>query len=204
MQTVMLAHYDLAGGFTDPELWQVQPGDWFWSEDDRRTGGILHKITAVDPTTQTITVLSRNPEPTLIVKDWSPGFKIVRAPRPLTGEPLKHLPKDVAIDLGTPALLRSQIQPSTTPQRGQNLDVLFNGGGTIVAGANQVAGKVVLWVRDTHLDGYQGQQVLVVVWTRTARVGTYPADPGPNNDYLTYPPGKSPYTFLTRAQDGGL
>ncbi len=215
--TVYFRNVDLSGGQGNAALWPVQPGDLFQGVDDQTS--YLHYITVVNPTPQTIadpktgqpvvvqsiTVTGRPPTPPGNALNahtsWEGRYRIVRAPRPLEGEAVMRLPRDVGVDLA-----RSLIAPDVLVNASgtvTNIDILFAQTGQLLR-ANRTVGKVVLWVRDTHLDGFDGDQILVAIYTRTGFIATHPADPGPNNDYVTYPPGSSPYTFTQDGKASGM
>jgi len=103
------------------------------------------------------------------------------------------MPQDVAIDmrlLPTPppppydhySVISADSQ-FTTP----TYDILFAPSGSVMRTAGQT-GKVMLWLRDVTQD-YQtstptpGEQMLVVIYTRTGLIAVHPIDPNSGNFY---------------------
>jgi type II secretory pathway pseudopilin PulG len=94
---------DLAGGFdpsgtgANPTLWPVQAGDYLQIPGASSTTPVF-RITAVTSATHSPGNQITTANPTL--NGTSGGtYKIIRAPRVLTGEPVLQLPQDVVIDL---------------------------------------------------------------------------------------------------------
>jgi hypothetical protein len=143
------------------------------------------------------------------------GFRIIRSPRPLAGEPMLQMHRDVYIDLlnsyPCPELWRdaannpvpNALPPTGAPYgntftgygqwsasdvQGQYYDILFNSSGQ-VAGAP--TGQFILCVR--HVD--RAEQILVVIYTRTGRVSAVDW-----NDI----PGGDPYIFARDGRAAGL
>jgi prepilin-type N-terminal cleavage/methylation domain-containing protein len=227
---------DLTGGSPSATLpvpnanysdWLVQPGDFFETPvpNDGPNVAALHLIIAVVPPSLVPPVLQANGVTSQVyVRQFGQQFpypvpatahyRIVRAPRPMAGEPNLQLPKDVAIDLGTPGAgspPRSSIPehplngyPFNPPVNSyyDHYDILFSPNGSLLA-QGQRTGKFILWVRDNHFDGMQGDQTLICIYNQTGFIAAHPADPGPNN-YMTYPPGTTPYTFTQSGTSSGL
>jgi hypothetical protein len=128
------------------------------------SGGVLNRLNLVLGKCIDGTDL-QYPNPGLILSD---GFTVVRAPRPLVGEPLMELNKDVYIEVAT------SVVP--TGISGQP-DILFNSSGQ-VAGASMGQIYLVLVHVDRPVD-----RLIVVVYTRTGKVNSVlwddnnPADP---------------------------
>jgi prepilin-type N-terminal cleavage/methylation domain-containing protein len=141
--------------------------------------------------------------PVIVASD---GFRVIRQPRALTGEPTLQLHKDIFIDLTRshpcPWYLAQQFSPnyqasapwspSVDPGTGQAyLDILFNSSGTV---ANAPFGQVFLWVQ--HNDR-PNDNLILSIYTRTGKVAPYTiADPsGVSVD---------PYGFARAGQTPGL
>jgi prepilin-type N-terminal cleavage/methylation domain-containing protein len=182
---------DLTGGFTDPTQYLVQPGDLFETPiQGTPPGGSLHQITAVSGP-QALTVNASNPLPPAV---GTSSYRIVRMPRPAVADPTLNLPKDIAID--PPTLLggRTIITPDT--RNGVPFyDIMFSPSGPVMR-QGQLNGRIILWVHDISLDGLQGDQTLITVYTRTGLIAGHPANPA--NGYAT------PYTYTQDGRSSGL
>ncbi len=175
---VRITGFDLSGGLSDPSLWPVQPGDYL-----QISGGTIHRIAGVIPPGRITTA-----------ENIPPGFfptfyTIMRSPRPLAGEEILHLPKDVAIDLG-----RSIILPEQLPTGNSNYDILFAPWGAVLRQGTST-GKIILWVRDVTKDAdAPGDQTLITVYTRTGVIAAHPVDLTSGN----------PYSFTQDPRSSGL
>jgi type II secretory pathway pseudopilin PulG len=160
---------DFTGGFggSDPSPYPVQMNDFLIVQ-----GQLFRVFTNPvqgPPSTFGITPTAGSPIPA------TTNYKIVRSPRLLNAEGNLRLPQDVVIDLNTG---KSQI-----PADGNNNDILFGPSGALVrAGAS--VGKVIFWLRDPTRDTNDpGQQIAVVVYSRTGTITVYavntdnPSDP---------------------------
>jgi prepilin-type N-terminal cleavage/methylation domain-containing protein len=171
---------DFRGGFTDPALWPVQPGDYL----EVKGGGLVHRIAAVPgPTTLQLATapLYNTPVPTQ-------DYRILRAPRLVSGEAPLQLPQGVIIDLATNTQFGNPlpIDPVT-----RSVDVLFAPSGTVI-GPAAAADKVIFWVRDATRDaGSPGEPILIIVYTRTGFVTAHPADLTSGDPYSFTRDGRS-------------
>src|SRR5262249_38895296 len=114
--TATFNNVDLTGGQTNPMFYAVLPGDFF--VDVSASTPVLHLIVGVNGATganprpggglpQYIRVADRSVPPgsgtaangTLPPAVQRTSWRIVRGPRPASGEPTQKLPRDVAIDL---------------------------------------------------------------------------------------------------------
>ncbi len=143
------------------------------------------------------------------------GFRVIRAPRPLQGEPMLQLHKDVFVDLTycspfptSMALLGAAPSPETNnysiladwspakdPITGLNyLDILFNSSGQV---ANAPTGQIMLCVRHVERDtgGSGSDRLLVVIYTRTGKVTAVDW-----NDV----PGADPFALARDGKSSGL
>ncbi len=151
----------------------------------------------------------------------SNNFRVIRQPRPLVGEPMLQLHKDVYIDLTRshpcPGYLQAVKQfppsiqyPSPPYKRFHEaadwapyvdpvtnracLDILFNSNGSV---ANAPFGQMMLWVQ--HVDrqgpGQRHDALLLTIFTRTGKIAPYSIfdlDPTQFDPYGTARAGESP------------
>jgi prepilin-type N-terminal cleavage/methylation domain-containing protein len=171
------------------------------------TPGVIARIVNIGGVNNSILQLDRSIEGTDIAPlVLAEGYRVVRAPRPLAGEPLVQLHKDVYIDLlncyPCPILLNHPVTGlpvgSGSPPYGNGVtfyapwsfsgyyDILFNSSGHV---ANAATGQVILAVQ--HVDRLS-DKLFVVIYTRTGKVtAVSPYDIG-NNPYLFAQDGRGP------------
>jgi prepilin-type N-terminal cleavage/methylation domain-containing protein len=200
-QRIFIQGMDLGGTGSLQAIWPVQAGDYI-----QLYGGPSYKILMPETVTfnnnvPTTSLLLANQE--FSAQTLPPGvppppapapqlysitnFVITRQPRPVAGEPLLKLPDDVVID---PTLSVPNI--TTVLASGTNYDILFTPSGPLTGPLGNSNGKIVLWVRDVAQDppfplnpqNQPGDQILIVVFGRTGRIGAFPYNPDPNNPYL--------------------
>src|SRR5262249_26825870 len=136
------------------------------------------------------------------------GFRIIRAPRPLAGEPLLQMHRDVFIALKgrspSPIVLLAPNTnlpvPSGSPPYGNTttyfqpwspsgpMDILFNSSGTV---ASAPTGQIILCVQ--HVDR-PNDRLFVVIHTRTGKVTAV--------NWADF--GTDPYAFARDARGSGL
>ena len=138
----------------------------------------------------------------------SNNFRVIRQPRPLVGEPMLQMHKDVYIDLTRshpcpPSGLFAQFfppppngpqataawSPNIDPSTGlPYLDILFNSNGSV---ANAPYGQIMLWVQhgERPLDN-----LLLTIFTRTGKIAPY----------TIYDGGGDPYSIARSGQTPGL
>ncbi|HKB00724.1 MAG TPA: prepilin-type N-terminal cleavage/methylation domain-containing protein [Gemmataceae bacterium] len=141
----------------------------------------------------------------------SDGFKVIRAPRPLQGEPLLQVHRDIVIDLtwcypcpvqlpdpntGLPVNSGSPPYGNNTTKYqpwslNGNIDILFNSTGQV---ANAPTGQLIVAVR--HVDR-PNDMVLVVIYTRTGKITAHSVNDVPG-------PGQDPYFFTRDGRSSGL
>jgi prepilin-type N-terminal cleavage/methylation domain-containing protein len=156
-------------GFSDPTLWEVQPGDWL----ELRGGGLIRRITSIDPggTQATLDQLAPT-SPVLYRVAPTKNYRIIRAPRVTADDPVQ-LPDSVAIDLtvvGDP-----KKKSEYTPQVTQHFDILFAPSGEVIGPAARFD-KIILWVRDTSLGVTEGGPTLICIYTRSGAIAAHPVD----------------------------
>ncbi len=160
-------------------VWLVQPGDYL--EMSGQVFQIQDVIPDPGPTgvpqTPTIgdTIVIYVQSSTFPVPTTS-DYKVYRGPRPLPGESVLQLPKDVAVDATTNATFGNPLP--TNPFTG-NVDILFAPDGSVI-GQGTIGDKLILWVRDVTQDptadpaNMLGDQSLITVYTRTGFVAAHP------------------------------
>jgi prepilin-type N-terminal cleavage/methylation domain-containing protein len=148
---------------------------------------------------------------------------ITRKARPVVGEPVLQLPKDIAIDVSNNATVNSgptwyRMFPPTGNTGGlYPFDILFSPSGQVIGNEGNLGSRICLWVRDASLnttgpnvgnDPLQtdptvlppGVNTLITVYTRTGHVTSHPVDPNgllPNT--AAAPNQWNPFSFT---QDG--
>jgi prepilin-type N-terminal cleavage/methylation domain-containing protein len=160
---------DFSGGFGSSSLWPVQPGDFL----EIQGTGLVHRILGIrnsnssPPTILDELVIDPTGAPTNANNSPIQQYRIIRSPRVLTGETPLDLPKDVAIDGGQ----KFSGDPFSPPG-----DILFSPSGGVMNNPG-VAGKIILWIRDTSKDpSAPGEQFLVVIQVRTGFIAVHPVD----------------------------
>ena len=173
---------DPTGGLPSAALYPVQIGDFLQVP----SGGTPHLITQVNPGTPPTATLNTA---TANAGQTTPDYRIFRAPRPVPGEDTIFLPDNVIIDL--------QLSRITWNPRTGNYDILFSPGGSVIGSAS-FNGQIILWVRDTTQPvATTTQQSLIVVFTRTGLIASYPVNTNPNLG------GGSPYYYVLQPRAAG-
>lgn len=176
----------------------VMPGDWLKVVTYEN---VLHRIAAVTAVRGgTVLLLAAGdgtPSPVLPGAPGLPGariglaadtrYRIVRGTRPMSGEPNLQLPSGVSVDLDPTTNGVSVLSGAA-----DGLDILFDQRGQLMGG-NGVAGKVVLRVRNTDRPATFGQQIFVLVFSRTGLISACPL--GDVND---------PYVFTRSLNQNGF
>jgi prepilin-type N-terminal cleavage/methylation domain-containing protein len=161
----------------NPNLDPVQPGDSI----EVLGGGTMHRINNISVTTPQQAILTLNSPLPVSISVATPNFRIERAPR-LQGDEPMPLPASVGVDINT-----NQTYNNPLPRNADgSLDILFSPRGEVLG--NPGTDKIILWLRDmSQPSEFSGSPTLIVVFTRSGRIGAYPVNPDPNY----YPP---PYT----------
>jgi prepilin-type N-terminal cleavage/methylation domain-containing protein len=186
--TTVTVTADLSGGFASASLWPVQAGDYLLIQGS----GLVHQITATDPTTNTITLLSALPYGVT----GTPNYRILRAPR-VSGEEKLSLPQYIGINVATNATFANAPYGNALAANSDgNIDIVFGPSGTVIA---DQAGtdKIILWVCDVSLANapWDGDPTLITVYTRTGLVAPVPVDPDGINYNGTTNTTSTPYSF---------
>jgi prepilin-type N-terminal cleavage/methylation domain-containing protein len=140
-------------------------------------------------------------------------FRIIRKPRPKSGEAALQLPTNVVIDVPTSVSTYGSSLPTPSHaaygvNKTGNIDILFAPSGEVIS-AGLPSNDLLLWLRDTSEDPppgtknmFGGPQYLVIVRIRTGMVAVQPVDITPNA--ATNPTGYlQPYSFTTDGVDSG-
>jgi prepilin-type N-terminal cleavage/methylation domain-containing protein len=180
---------DLSGGFgTSSALWPVQPGDYLLI----LSSGLVHQITAVSPSTNTVTLASAIP----FAVNATANYRILRSPR-VSGEEKLSLPLNIGIRVDTNATYaNAQYGNNLTANSDGNIDILFSPSGNVI-GDQAGTDKVILWVCDTSLANtpWDGEPTLITVYTRSGLVAPVPVDPDGINYNGTTNKTSTPYSF---------
>jgi prepilin-type N-terminal cleavage/methylation domain-containing protein len=165
----------------------IQPGDFLevWDLSDATD----HYIQSANCSATGATLqLASNLSAASPAGGWG-GYRIIRQPRTVAGEPPLQLPQDMCVDLRY-----------SLPNPLQSTTVLFTPGGAVLSSS----AKLIFWVRNETKDSpYDGDPTLVVVYTRTGAVAAHPVNlPSPP----TYPPpnGWDLYSFTKDGRSSGL
>jgi type II secretory pathway pseudopilin PulG len=127
---------------------------------------------------------------------YTDGFRVIRKPRALVGEPNFQLPPKMLIDLSK---CSTQPVPSTpangNPVLGWNtfsepLDIMFNPGGELV---NCPIGKVILYVRSDESTDVT-EDTLVCIYATTGNIILHEVSPA----------GPTPYEYTRDGKGSGL
>ncbi len=175
---------DFFGGYSgaDSTVWPVQPGDYV----ELKGGGLVHRVTNVQ---KNKLFLASGPSHAVLPTS---DYRIIRAPRTLTGEASLDLPKDIAVQGG----VGSVMNPGP-------FDILFSPAGSVVNTAigggdnGKVSSEtVVLWVRDSSLDAVtDGEPLLVTIYIKTGLIAVHP---------ISLPPAPTFYEFTKDGRSSGL
>jgi len=140
----------------------------------------------------------------------STEFRFVRSARPMAGEPVLQLPRDMIVDLnpniapsgpapgGGPSFLSALSNPPPFPV--DAYDIMFNPGGQVI-GSNALNGKIILRVRNSSRPSTDGDQLYVVVYTASGLIATHPVNMTVNGGTGTL---LSPYSFLLDGNSSGF
>jgi prepilin-type N-terminal cleavage/methylation domain-containing protein len=174
---------DFSGGFGMPvsSSWPVQAGDYL-----EVNGGLPHQIAGL---TDTLTLTLASPLPAAIPQtNPTLNYRIIRAPR-VQGEDQLQLPADIIIDLGTNT---AYSNPLPVNPASNTIDILFSPSGAVI-GRGTSTDSIYLWVRDSQLPLFQGDNTLVAVQVRTGAVFAFPVDNTAGGDpYSIAKTGRAP------------
>lgn len=127
------------------------------------------------------------------------NFSIIRAARPILGEPTQQLPSGMAVDVR--AAQTTSLNPPAADVNG-NRDILFAPTGEVIGATEALT---VLLVRDANLPNVvaplganydqAGQMILICLYNKTGAIATQPVNP---------PPSPDPYRFARDGINTGL
>ncbi|HTK75151.1 MAG TPA: hypothetical protein VL371_07810, partial [Gemmataceae bacterium] len=140
-------------------------------------------------------------------------YSIYRQPRPMAGEPVLQLPRDVGIDFSRELSTNEQVgnppppnwtgynwyrfYPKIPTGGGQPVEILFHPNGSVMGPLGTNYARICLWVRDVSTDVTDptqlppGDNSLITIYTRTGMVASHPVDP----KGLTPGPTWNPFRF---------
>lgn len=173
----------------------VLPGDWLKINTYESQPYNIHRISAVtkNGNGSVLRLAAANGTPSIVLPGGRIGlagdtrYQIIRGTRPMSGEPNLQLPSGVSVDLD-PATNGVSVLSGTA----DGMDILFDQRGQLMGG-NGVAGKVILRVRNTDRPATFGQQIFVLVFSRTGLISACPV--GDVND---------PYVFTRSLNQNGF
>lgn len=101
----------------------------------------------------------------------NPNYRIIRAPRLISGEPAVTLPTDTVIDGG-------QCQPTNAAST--TYDIVFGPSGAVVNGAanSGTTNLICLYIRDVDAANSTAAPSLIAIQGRTGFIGAYPVNTG--------------------------
>jgi len=192
----------------DPLNPQIMPGDFLELNASPHVVARITGVGGVPQAPRSQLLLDRAIDGTdvvpLLLND---GFRIIRSPRPMVGEPLVQLHKDVFIDLTWCYPCPKQLfdvnnnpVPNGSPPYGNPTtyyqpwspsgpyDILFNSSGSL---ASAPTGQLILCVQ--HRDR-PNDKLLVVIYTRTGKVSAA----------NIFDVGNDPYLFARDGRASGL
>lgn len=199
-----------ADGFDSiPALWAVQIGDFIEIGTTASGANNVYVVTALSNTT-TASLFGPTGLATLSA---TTNFRVMRQPRPYSGEPPLQLPPGVIVDIGTNGAYGGPlpVNPSTN-----QVEIVFAPSGAVIGagtgtnialpGGTPGSSNIQLWLRDSREDPvsgttnmFNGQQRLVTVVPRVGSVLANAVDTTPNGTGRY----QDPYSF-TRSAAGSL
>jgi hypothetical protein len=163
---------DFTGGFSNPTLFPVQPGDYL----EAMGNGLVHLILPPVSPTQLQLASAFMPVPAAAGSPFAPltsQYRIIRAPRVLQGETPLELSTKVVVDINPKALGYDPPLP-IDPLTG-NIDIMFSPSGGVTGRKLGLTDKIMLWVRDGTKDAAApGQMYLVTIQVRTGFIAVHP------------------------------
>jgi prepilin-type N-terminal cleavage/methylation domain-containing protein len=201
------------GGATSADQNDIQGGDYI----EFYGGGPVHQIQSASASGNVVTLTlvpgtsaipSVPASANVSTSPSQPNYRIIRAPRPLAGEPTLVFPTDVGVDLSTDQtglFPLSNVPKRTTATANGSIsvyEILFSPNGSVV-GSGTDAGQIYFWIRDITAntnapnDRTTGRATLVSVQVRSGFIGSYPALPGPAAT-------TNPYQLSLDGRDSGL
>jgi prepilin-type N-terminal cleavage/methylation domain-containing protein len=156
------------------------------------TPGAMHLIMKVQPATAATPAMVWTLTAPKIAYTGSPFpfyYRILRSPRPLTGQAPVNLPSGIVVDASNVNGGGSLIPADTDG----SFEVLFDPSGKVLR-ASGSQGKVVLWVKDVTGDPVTADQTLIAVYTRNGLISAQPVNVSSGN----------PYSFIQDGATSGM
>ena len=139
------------------------------------------------------------------------AYRVSRKARPIVGETVLQLPKDIAIDISrdtsaSPSWYR--MYPATANTGGTNpFDILFSPAGQVIGPEGSLGSRICMWVRDISYPDPgptmlpTGYNTLITVYTRTGHVTSHEINtagltPGAQLESVSIYPGRPLIRFL--------
>jgi prepilin-type N-terminal cleavage/methylation domain-containing protein len=181
------------------------------------------QVVSVQPGSTAGTYQVQLDQPLTATPSTTNAYRVSRKARPIVGEPVLQLPKDIAIDISRdvtntiPSWYR--MFPGTANSNGtQPFDILFSPAGQVIGAEGSLGSRICLWVRDVSFNdpdppagmpaiypsGSQatdprklppGYNTLITIYTRTGNITAHEVNPA----YLTPGANWNPFQFT---QDG--
>lgn len=171
----------------------LDPGEDFGIESDR-----MRRIVQINWASATSCIMALDRELRTIPPGTNPTppapterYRIIRKNRPIPGEPLLTLPKDVGIDISrgpgvdpsnpysTPTFYR--LFPLVNTGGTGPFDIMFDPSGRVVGYPGDLENRICLWVRDISADFPgttlpDGDNTLITIYTRNGAIVPHPVD----------------------------
>jgi prepilin-type N-terminal cleavage/methylation domain-containing protein len=169
--------------------------------------GALHLIMKVQVLPPQVFVLTQ-PQISYTGSPFPSYYRILRSPRPLTGEAVVNLPRTAANNIGMAVDSPSTAYPNAKPTQGSlipqdtdgNYQVMFDPSGKVLR-ASGTQGKVVLWVKNFDPDNkWVADEILIAVYTRNGLITSQPVNLNANLGT----PNFYPYFFVTDGATSGM
>jgi prepilin-type N-terminal cleavage/methylation domain-containing protein len=201
----------ISGAMPDFSTGAVLPGDMLdlTAGGDTYTNtppGAMHLIMKVQALPPQVWILTQ-PQISYTGSPFPSYYRIIRSPRPLTGEAVVNLPKTAAGDISMVVDSPSTVYANAKPTQGSlipqdtdgNYEVLFDPSGKVLR-ASGSQGKVVLWVKDVSGNNWVADQILIGVYTRNGLITSQPVNLNANLGT----PNFYPYYFVTDGSTSGM
>lgn len=180
---------------TQLDLAPVQFGDYL----EVNGGGLVMRIEGVVNDGRGNKLMLAAPGlPTNLQTDLRRPYRIIRQPRPVTGEPPVELPQNIVIEnepLSQSIPKRPVIKMANQPPF-PYAEIMFAPGGGVDGRGTSTSGNIILWVRDVSKGTpLEGSPLLVSIHTRTGMIAVHPVNTAPGGD---------PYQFTKDGRSSGL
>jgi prepilin-type N-terminal cleavage/methylation domain-containing protein len=182
------------GAVLPGDLLDLSGGNDQYTATTPPTPGMMHLIMSVDPAQSRVFVLTQP----VISYNGVPApfnniyYRIIRSPRPLTGQAPVSLPNNIVVDASNASGGGSLIPLDTDGK----CEILFDPSGKVLR-ASGSQGKVVLWVKDVTpaaQNSMNADQTLIAVYTRNGLITAQPVDLSSGN----------PYSFIQDGSTSGM